>query len=275
MAVHPTRIRVEPGRRRWRVAPFPALVVAAVGLFLAAPWSLEHKAHMALHGLCAQRPSHTFAFDGRLLPFDGRMTGIYGGFLVTAAYLVACGRHRAFGLPRWPVLGALALGVGALAVDGTNSLLVDLRLWHPYEPANLYRLATGLATGVALAVAVCFMVSTTVWRTGRARQRVVEGLDEVGLLALLQLPFAWAVLAGPAWFYFPLTIFLLVAATAAIAALMLVVVVLLRRQEGTFTAVVQMQGAASWALIGAVIAMALLAGGRVLLEQWTGAQPMM
>jgi hypothetical protein len=39
----------------------PLLLVPAMAvlIFLALPWSIEHKAHMALHGLCAQQPTHT------------------------------------------------------------------------------------------------------------------------------------------------------------------------------------------------------------------------
>ena len=42
---------------------------------------LEHKAHAFLHGICAQRPSHSLQVGDELLPFDARMTGIYTGFL--------------------------------------------------------------------------------------------------------------------------------------------------------------------------------------------------
>jgi hypothetical protein len=47
-------------------------MVGVAALFLAYPAALDDKARAALHGLCAQRPSHSFAFDDRLLPFDAR-----------------------------------------------------------------------------------------------------------------------------------------------------------------------------------------------------------
>src|SRR5436305_8156522 len=59
----------------------PWLVVGAALLFFAAPWGVEHKAHALMHGLCAQTPSHTLRFGTHGLPFDSRMTGIYGGFI--------------------------------------------------------------------------------------------------------------------------------------------------------------------------------------------------
>src|SRR3954451_19132785 len=87
----------------------PLMLIGGVLLFLAAPWSLDHKAHLALHGLCAQTPSHTLRFDGRKLPFDSRMTGIYGGFISSAALLVRRRAYRAACLPDWRVLSVLAL----------------------------------------------------------------------------------------------------------------------------------------------------------------------
>src|SRR5262245_31628876 len=76
---------IEP-RTSYRAYLFPLVAGLVVLLFLAAPWSLEHKAHAALHGLCAQRPSHSFTFGSSTLPFDARMTGIYGGFLGASVY---------------------------------------------------------------------------------------------------------------------------------------------------------------------------------------------
>ena len=76
-------------------AAFAGLLAVSVAGFLLAPWSIEVKSIAILHGLCAQRPSHSFWFGSDRLPFDSRMTGIYGGFLVTQLYLLARGRFRA------------------------------------------------------------------------------------------------------------------------------------------------------------------------------------
>ena len=98
----------------------------AILVFLALPWSVAHKAHLMLHGLCAQSPSHTYAFGGQLLPFDARMTGIYTGYLVTTLVLAVQGR-RSFPGPhprRESVI--LTLFGGAMAVIGFNSTLNDL-----------------------------------------------------------------------------------------------------------------------------------------------------
>src|SRR6266508_4425764 len=92
----------------YRAYLFPLVASLVVLLFLAAPWSLEHKAHAALHGLCAQRPSHSFTLGTHRLPFDARMTGIYGGFLGASLYLFGRRRYLAAALPSWPSIGILA-----------------------------------------------------------------------------------------------------------------------------------------------------------------------
>src|SRR5215211_1548630 len=85
---------------------FPLLLGGLIATFFCLPWSFEHKAHAYLHGLCAQRPSHSLIMGELALPFDARMTGIYGGFLVTSSYLLLRGRFVAWRLPDRPVLAA-------------------------------------------------------------------------------------------------------------------------------------------------------------------------
>ncbi|MCO5221192.1 MAG: DUF2085 domain-containing protein [Thermomicrobiales bacterium] len=161
----------EPFYRRHLVA----LVVFFAGMgFLAAPWPFETKAHAVMHGLCAQTPSHSFYFQGLVLPFDGRMTGIYGGVLSAFLILLALGRHRAAGLPSSGSLVILLLFVVAMAVDGFNSLLTDLQRWHPYQPSNELRLLTGWMAGVAIGTVVVMLVGMTFWRSPRVSQRVVS-----------------------------------------------------------------------------------------------------
>jgi uncharacterized membrane protein len=249
---------------------FPALTAVVAFAFLFAPWPLAHKAHLALHGLCAQRPSHSFALGGQLLPFDARMTGIYGGFLVALLYLVARGRFWASAVPPARVLVALGAAVAAMGVDGTNSLLLDLGQWHLYAPDNRLRLATGLLTGVALAVMLAFMLANSLWRRGRPDQPVVVGLGELVVLAGLTAPFGIAVVFGPAWLFAPLALLLIAAAVAVVTGLCLVILVLARGTDATYPGPGDLHRVASLALVLALLVMGGIAAARVLLEHWLG-----
>jgi uncharacterized membrane protein len=261
----------EPGYRRYLfVLSFGVLLL----LFLAAPWSLAHKAHVVLHGLCAQRPSHTLLLGGQELPFDARMTGIYGGFLATSVYFVARGRYRASKTPSILTIFALGLFVGALAIDGTNSLLLDMFLWHPYEPNNHLRLVTGLLTGIALASVVAFLLASTLWRNPDVTTRVVNGPGELVILVCLQTPFALACLSGSGALFAPLTLLLLVAAVLALTSIMLATIALFRRQDGTFARWTDLQAIAFVALLAALGIMAVFGGGRFVLEHFMGPSPL-
>ena len=264
-----------PNRSDLASYALPALAALVVGVFFLAPWSFEDKARAALHGLCAQTPSHSFALGERRLPFDARMTGIYGGFLVTAAYLLLRGRTRVFGLPPLRVLAALGLFVVAMAVDGLNSFLLDLQVWHAYAPQNDLRLATGLLTGIALATVVWFLVGSTLWRDGHGDPKAppVGGLRELALVVVLQAPFALLVRSGASWAWVPLAVALLASAVFAVGAILLVIVVLLRRQDATFTAPSQLRAPAAAALLLAFVAMAAIAGARYWLEATIGLVP--
>jgi len=264
-----------PNRSDLASYALPALAALIIGLFLIAPWSFEDKARAALHGLCAQTPSHSFTFGDQRLPFDGRMTGIYGGFLFTAAFFVFRGRTRVFGLPPLRVLAVLGLFVAAMAVDGFNSFLLDLRVWHAYAPHNDLRLATGILTGIALATTIWFLVGSTLWRDGHGDPRTppVGGLGDLALVVAVQVPFALLVRSEVAWAYAPLAMALLVSAVLAVGAIGLVIVVLLRRQDATFTTAAQLRAPAAGALLLAFAAMAAIAGARYWLEAAIGLVP--
>ena len=241
--------------------------------FFAAPWSLEHKAHAALHGICAQTPSHTFLIGGQSLPFDARMTGIYAGFAVAFACLAAMGRHRAARLPSFPLLGLLVLLVGAMAIDGFNSLLLDLGRPHPYQPDNWLRLVTGMGTGIALAVIYCYLFGITLWRRPQTSARVLNWRDLLVIIPA-QAPFALLVLAGWKPTADILTVFLVLSAVFVIACLALIAIVLIRRLDFTFDRVADLQSNAVPAVFAAVVVLALLSSGRFLLEHLTGIQPL-
>jgi uncharacterized membrane protein len=250
----------------------PWLLVAVVALaaaFLVAPWTLAHKAHAVLHGLCAQRPSHTLWLGDQLLPFDARMTGIYGGFAVATVYLLARGRFRAVRLPMRPALVVLGLFVAAMGIDGFNALLDDLG--SPiYLPDNRLRLATGLLAGVALAVVLCFLVATTLWRSGDWAAAPVGGVGEAMGLAALGAPFAALVLSGWGWLYAPISLLLVGSAVTAVAMLTTATILLATGRDRQFRGIADAQPMAAVGLLVAVAFVLLVAAGRFWLEREFG-----
>ncbi len=170
--------------------------------FLVAPGDVAMKTHVALHGLCAQRSSHSLQIGGATLPMDARMTGIYLGAAVTVIWLIAARRLRATGAPSVPVLAILASFVVSLAVDGFNAFLVDLRLPTLYEPSNILRIVTGVLAGTSLGVALAHLLASSIWVQGDRERAVVtrpvELLVPVGasgamaLLALSDVPLLYA-----------------------------------------------------------------------------------
>ena len=246
------------------------VVIAAGALvFLLLPGAAPDKSRAVLHGLCAQTPSHSFNFGGTLLPFDGRMTGIYGGSIIAIASLIASRRVLFYGNPPIRIVIAMALGVGSMAVDGLNSLLTDLNLWHPYESRNELRLITGYLTGMSLGIGLSWLLGSSMWRMSRPE----SGVDRFRVLLIpigLFLPYAAAVMSGWTILLLPLTFFLMAAAWITLTMLMLVVVLLIFRYEDQIVSVAQLQIpglVASGLALGIMLG---LAGGRFWLERSLG-----
>lgn len=260
----------------WIGRHLAVVAVALCGLvFVVAPWPLAQKVHAMLHGLCAQRFSHSFLLGGQALPFDARMTGIYGGFLVTFCYLAATDRVRAWGTLSRPVLAVLAIFVLALGIDGTNSTLRDLGLWYPYQPDNRLRLGTGLLTGISLAVLLCYLLATTMWRNGDWGRATVRGVPEVGWLVVLQAPFAAAILSGLGVIYTPVSLWLVIAAVVVFGSMALALLTIGRKRDQSYRSFTELQSPLAVAFALALIAIGSLAGARFLLEWWVGIPPML
>lgn len=199
-------------------------LVASVAFF-ASPGSYEGTSYAILHGLCAQTPSHTIKFGDSPLPFDARMTGIYSGFLVTLGSIFVRGALFRYGNPPKWIVATLAALVLAMAVDGFNSLLTDLGVWHPYVSGNAMRVLTGYGAGSALAVALGWLVASSAWNLGSpdvAVGRREDLLIPVGGLLCFGSVLAWS----PGWLHFPVSLTLVVSAWLTVTLLMLVIVLL-------------------------------------------------
>lgn len=169
-------------RTLWGVVAVWALLIVA---FLAAPGSISAKAHALLHGVCAQRASHSLWLGGVALPMDARMTGIYLGAFVTMVWLLATGRMPAARFLRRPIITVLGAFVAIMGLDGFNALLADIGLFHLYQPSNVLRLLTGIACGVSLGVAACHVFSTAWWNGKRVdAKKILRPIDVVWPLSI-------------------------------------------------------------------------------------------
>lgn len=261
----------EPFYRRHLLAIVAFFVAMA---FLAAPWPFELKAHAAMHGLCAQTPSHSFFFDDHALPFDGRMTGIYSGLLSTVIILIAMGRHRAAGPPSLPA-GLLLIGfVGAMGLDGLNSLLTDLGRWHPYSPSNEYRLLTGWMAGIAIGAVMVMLVGMSIWRRPRTRDRVIPTWWLPFLLILPLVPVRLLVGTGSDFVFYPFSLLLMSSALIAFTTLVLVTTVMLMNRENQFERFGQLRPMTAVSMLVAIAIILAIGGGRFWLEAVTHAPPL-
>jgi len=252
-------------------APMLAMVIAfIVGIFLIAPGGFAAKAHAVLHGLCAQRPSHTFSLGGQPLPFDARMTGIYGAFFLTSAYLIARGRTRAVLLPPRTVLAALLLAVVLMGIDGVNAFLFDISAPTLYLPDNRIRLVTGLFFGITLATLLWFLFATTFWSSGLKREPIIHGFAELLLIVVLTIPFAAVVLLGWGVAYIPITILLMTSALTVVTLLVFCSWLLFTGRDRHYPTLIAAQRPLSLSMIAAVAFLLGIASARFWLEQQFG-----
>lgn len=244
-------------------------MLGGVLLLALLPGGFAEKSKLLLHGLCAQTPGHTFSLGGQPLPFDARMTGIYTGVLGTVAYLTLRGRLLAQLLPPKFVLTILALFVSAMALDGFNSLLTDIGIWHPWTTTNTTRLITGYLAGVTLTVALIWLLSGTVFQVADRRPIMSSWRDLVASLAFL--PVVGIVLStAPGWLYVPFSTLLVFSAWLVLGTLALVTILLVSRFDERIAQRSQLHLPGAVGLVLGLAAMLMLAFGRQWLERTLG-----
>ena len=168
------------------------------------------------------------------------------------------------------MLVLLASFIVALAVDGLNALLVDLRLPTIYEPSNQLRMPTGLLAGVALGLALGHLFASSVWAHGERDRAMVA--NPVELLAPIGISAAIALLAlsDLPMLYAPFAVGLVVAAVGVFWLLVIVVLALFSDRGWSYRTWSDLAPLALKSLIVAIATVGALSGLRFATEQLFG-----
>lgn len=250
-------------------------LLAGIGLatllaLLFLPGSIAAKTQLALHGICAQRPSHSLSLGDTTLPLDARMTGIYIGAAASAMWFLAAGNSRNTKMPQRRVVAILALFVALLAGDGLNALAVDLGLAHPYTPSNGLRLLTGILGGTAMGVALVYLLAVTMWVQGDRSQAVAPGSAALIPPVSIALIIGLLALSGMPMLYAPFAMGVLIAAVGVFAVLTTIALVLVCNRAWTFSSYRELTPLACAGLVVAMGLIIALAGVRLFMESWFG-----
>lgn len=254
-------------RQIWMVA---LLVGAAAFWFLIqGGGSVAETSRAVLHGLCAQQPTHSMKVGGELLPFDSRMTGIYSGAFLSWIVLLSRGRLTNRAVPPLSVILVLAFAVTAMAVDGFNSLFVDLGTWHLYEPQNEVRYFTGFGAGLALTSLLSWLIGSALWKL-RGDTQVWESPAELIWTVPASYLVYLTITVAPGWSYPVLAMFLMASAWITVTGLVLVIGMSLFQMDQRVTSLAQLHAPLTMSALGALMVMLGLAQGRFWLERTLG-----
>ena len=219
--------------RKW-AWPLPltlGVTLATFGLLVGLPGGVLNKLILLNMGVCPQRPAHSYFFEGRQMPLEARMVGIFAGFGLTIFFLWLVGRGRALEWPRRSLSLVLAALVAPMVFDGLNSTFFDLGWPTLYEPHNWLRVVTGTLSGVGLAGLILPAFGMVVWRRGYLTS-TFKSWSEIGLALIPAMLYILGVISGWDWLFWPLS---LLAVAGVVTMLIMfntmIVVVILRREN--------------------------------------------
>ncbi len=239
------------------------LVLAVLVGFFAVPAPLPRKLLLAMGGVCGLRPAHSYFVGGVQLPLEARMTGIYGGALLTFVVLVAVRRLGARRLASPLVIAILALFFMSMAFDGANSTFAELGLPHLYMPTNLIRLLTGLLSGIVIAPFLLWLVGVVATpREPAVPRAVVRSPWELIVPLAVNAIFAALVLDGRAVFYYPIALVSTVGIVGVLTIVALLVILAISGLAGRVTQVRQLVAPGALALLVAFGILAATATAR-------------
>lgn len=228
----------------------PALVLVVLIAFAVAPRPLPEKLSLALKGVCGLRPSHSYFAGSLQLPLEARLLGMYGGFALTLAFLIAIGRLGARRLSNRATLIVLTLLFAVMVFDGGNSTLSELALPHLYAPTNLLRLLTGVLAGIALAPLLLWLVGAVVLaRTGSPDRAVIRSPWELCAPLAMNMLFALIVVQEDPAMCYPITLIGVAGVIGMLAIVALLVVQSVTGRSGRVTQVRQLIAPGSLALL--------------------------
>jgi uncharacterized membrane protein len=248
----------------WRYAFCGLLGALLLGLIAWPGVPLDRKMYAVVHGVCAQ--IHNVQVGGLDLPLCARNTGIYSSYFVTSLYLLALGRRRAAKLPPWPITIALILFVVIMAVDGLNSMFVDMFLPHLYTPQNWLRTLTGIGMGTAIAVLLLLILNISLRRDYDNQQRIIGNWLELGGALLINGLVVLAIYGNVELLYWPIAIVAWLGITGVLYCVNLLLTALFMRYEGTVTRVAQLAKPATVAIALTLIELGALSAARFWLE---------
>lgn len=246
----------------WLFAGMSGVLLAALVFWPGAP--LEWKMYAVVHGVCAQQ--HNITLGGAQFPLCARNSGIYISFLLTVAYLYAIGRGRAGGVPPLPIGLTLLAFVAIMAVDGFNSLFVDLGMPHLYTPDNLLRTLTGMGMGVSIGVMLHLVLNKTLRKDVDDSMPVLRSWWELlGILAVDFLVLV-AIYANLSLLYWPLAFIAFFGITGVLYVVSLLLTSLVMGYEGKVTSLRQLARPAAVALLPTLLILGSMAWFRFWLE---------
>jgi uncharacterized membrane protein len=263
--------RIYDAQRRWSGPSrflLPGLVLAALVAFGAAPGRPPEKFLWLMGGVCGLRPGHSY-FAGHIqLPVESRMVGIYGGFFVTFALLLATRRFGARQLGTRHSWSILAVMFATMVFDGVNSTLMEFDKPHLYTTTNATRLATGLLSGIAIATVLLWLLNGVLRpREWVARRAIIHSSRYLGLLIAANVAFAAAVVSGHPWLYYPLAVINIGGIVIILASVALMIVAIASEINGRVVLLRQLVVPGSLALL---LAFAVLVGAASLRWSITG-----
>lgn len=250
--------------RRWVYAFLGFLGVLLLALLFTPSLPLQWKMYAVVHGICAQQ--HNIFFGNMQFPICARNSGIYSSFLITTVYLWAIGRGRAGRIPPWSISAILLAFVAIMAVDGFNSLFIDLGLPYFYMPRNSLRTLTGMGMGVGIAVMLLLILNTTLRKNVDDQQPVLKNLVELGGVLLINFLVLVALYGNLELLFWPLAFISFVGIVGVLYLVNVLLVSLFMGYEGTVTNPIQLARPATVALVPTLVILAILSVLRFWLE---------